>query len=97
MREASHTTNEYCGDGTTTVSILANSILEKGMKMLDAGYNPIDIKRGMELARDEIIEFFEMMSEPLDTREKIMNAALVRFFEFIFLRFLLTMMKKFPM
>lgn len=77
MRQASHNTNEYCGDGTTTVSILANAILEKGLKMIEAGYNPIEVKRGIEVARDEIIDFFDMIAEPIETRDHLYNAAMV--------------------
>ena len=55
MRELAHNTNEYCGDGTTTSTILANSIYSKGLKVIEAGFNPIQVKRGMEIAKNEII------------------------------------------
>lgn len=82
MRELAHNTNEYCGDGTTTATILAHSIYSKGLKIIEAGYNPVEVKRGMEIAKDEIIQFLDMVKVEVDndwdkSRHLIKNAAMV--------------------
>ena len=78
MRELAHNTNEYCGDGTTTATILAHSIYSKGLKIIEAGYNPVEVKRGMEIAKGEIISFLEMVKQDVDqSREIVRKAAMV--------------------
>ena len=59
LRKAAHNTNVYCGDGTTTSTILAAAIFEKGQRMVRAGSNPLRLKKGIDLGRDLVMEFLE--------------------------------------
>ena len=77
LRKAAHNTNEYCGDGTTTSTILAGTIFQKGQRMLVTGSNPVRMKRGMEKARDLVIDFLEEIRRPADTLEILRKCALV--------------------
>src|SRR6201994_1988875 len=50
VREVAQKTNDMAGDGTTTATVLAHAILREGMKSVAAGMNPMDLKRGIDLA-----------------------------------------------
>lgn len=56
IREAAQRTNDECGDGTTTSTLLAFSLIEEGLKYVRAGQNAVDIKRGMNFIADKIIK-----------------------------------------
>lgn len=77
LRKAAHNTNEYCGDGTTTSTILAANIFEQGQRMLVTGSNPIRMKKGMEKARDLVIDFLDEIRRPADTIEILRKCAMV--------------------
>ena len=53
LREVASKTNDLAGDGTTTATVLAQSIVREGMKSVAAGMNPMDLKRGIDLAVDQ--------------------------------------------
>ena len=77
MRQVAHNANQFCGDGTTTATILTHSIYKNGLKLIEAGYNPISVKRGIDKAKQEILEFLDLVSEPLEEQEMIFKAAMV--------------------
>ena len=77
LRQSAHNTNEYCGDGTTTSTVVACSIFKRGQKLLASGGNPIRIKKGLELARDHAIEFLEEIRLRANSFEVLKQCALV--------------------
>lgn len=83
MRELAHTTNEYCGDGTTTSAVLANSIFSRGLKVVESGYNPMEVKKGIELAKKEVVQYLKFIKTDIDpdweiSREMIRKSAMVK-------------------
>src|ERR687889_989136 len=56
VREVASKTNDLAGDGTTTATVLAQSIVKEGAKAVAAGMNPMDLKRGIDLAVEAIVE-----------------------------------------
>ncbi len=75
LKEAATKTNDIAGDGTTTSTVLAHAIVNEGLKALEAGYNPMLIKRGIEMATDAVVEELRKMSIKIDTKEDIANVA----------------------
>ena len=70
VREVASKTSDVAGDGTTTATLLAQSIYREGSKLVAAGYNPMDLKRGVEKAVDSIAAELKKMSKPTkDPRE----------------------------
>ena len=64
VKEVSSSTNDTAGDGTTTATVLAQSILTEGMKAVAAGMNPMDLKRGIDKAVISAVEELKKMSKP---------------------------------
>src|SRR5213076_922562 len=56
VREVATKTNDIAGDGTTTATVLAHAIIKEGVKLVAAGMNPMDLKRGIELAVAEAVK-----------------------------------------
>lgn len=78
MREASQKTMEQSGDGTTTTIVLARAIVAEGIKLLDAGANPMQLKRGIEKSVEQIISYLKENAIPVgDDIEKIRQVATV--------------------
>ena len=75
LKEAAQKTNDIAGDGTTTSTVLAHAIVNEGLKALAAGYNPMLLKHGIELATDEIVKSLKKMATSIDTREEIASVA----------------------
>jgi len=75
LKEAATKTNDIAGDGTTTSTVLAHSIVTDGMKNLAAGFNPMLLKRGIEAATKAVAEKINEQSIPIDTKEDIANVA----------------------
>jgi chaperonin GroEL len=70
VREVAQKTNDIAGDGTTTATVLAHSILRAGMKSVAAGMNPMDLKRGIEKAVAQVVEEIQKKSKKVkDTAE----------------------------
>ena len=63
VREVAQKTNDMAGDGTTTATVLAQSILREGMKSVAAGMNPMDLKRGIDKAVVQVVEEIKEESE----------------------------------
>ena len=66
VREVASKTNDVAGDGTTTATVLAQSILVEGMKTVAAGMNPMDLKRGIDKATRAAVEHIHALSTPAD-------------------------------
>jgi chaperonin GroEL len=70
VREVASKTSDVAGDGTTTATVLAQAIVREGMKNVAAGANPMDLKRGVELAVGKVIEGLKEISKPVDKTSK---------------------------
>ncbi|HEY5081449.1 MAG TPA: TCP-1/cpn60 chaperonin family protein, partial [Bauldia sp.] len=71
VREVASKTNDISGDGTTTATVLAQSIVREGAKSVAAGMNPMDLKRGIDLAVTEAVKDLEKRSKTIKTSEEI--------------------------
>jgi len=72
VREVASKTSDVAGDGTTTATVLAQAIVREGLKNVTAGANPMDLKRGIDLAVQKIVEGLKEMSKTVgDDKEKI--------------------------
>ena len=65
VREVASKTSDVAGDGTTTATVLAQSIYREGLKNLAAGYNPMELKRGIEIAVAALVEEIQKISKPV--------------------------------
>jgi len=77
LEEAATKTNDVAGDGTTTATVLAHTIITEGMKNVAAGANPMLIKRGIEKASEAIVEALKEMSADVTTKEDVANVAAI--------------------
>jgi len=75
VKEAASKTNDVAGDGTTTATILAQAMIDEGLKMVSAGSNPIEIRQGIEKKVAEIIGRLKEMSKQISTKEEIAQVA----------------------
>ena len=70
VKEVASRTNDEAGDGTTTATVLAQAIIKEGMKAVAAGMNPMDLKRGIDLATTKVVEAIKAAARPVkDTAE----------------------------
>src|SRR5918993_424714 len=65
VREVASRTSDQAGDGTTTATVLAHAIVREGMKSVVAGMNPMDLKRGIDLAVTKVVEDLKARSKPV--------------------------------
>jgi chaperonin GroEL len=70
VREVATKTSDVAGDGTTTATVLAQAIVREGLKNVAAGANPMDLKRGIDLAVARVIEGLKEISKPVDKASK---------------------------
>lgn len=77
VKEAANKTVSEAGDGTSTSCVLAQAFYTEGLKKLSAGFNPIDIKNGMEKASEIVIEELEKRAQPIEDTEEIANIGTV--------------------
>jgi chaperonin GroEL len=75
LKEAATKTNDVAGDGTTTATVLAQSIVQEGLKNVAAGANPMQIKRGLEMATDAVVAAIKKMSTSVVDKHEIANVA----------------------
>ena len=75
LKEAATKTNDVAGDGTTTATVLAQSIVNEGLKNVAAGANPMQIKHGLEMATDAVVAAIKAMSTPVLGKHEIANVA----------------------
>ena len=71
VREVASKTSDVAGDGTTTATVLAQAIVREGMKFVAAGMNPMDLKRGIDLAVSATVEALRKASKPCATSKEI--------------------------
>ncbi|MCC8368949.1 MAG: chaperonin GroEL [Rickettsia endosymbiont of Oxypoda opaca] len=71
VRSVATKTAETAGDGTTTATVLARALAREGNKLVAAGYNPMDLKRGMDLAVNAVVEEIKKSSKKINSQEEI--------------------------
>ena len=71
LREVASRTSDEAGDGTTTATVLAQAIVREGLKSVAAGMNPMDLKRGIDLAVAAVIEDIKKRSKPVKSNDEI--------------------------
>ena len=71
VKEVASKTSDSAGDGTTTATILAQAIIEEGLKAVAAGMNPMDLKRGIDAATKEIVEELKKKSKKISSNEEV--------------------------
>src|SRR5947209_16475343 len=71
VKEVASKTSDTAGDGTTTATVLAQAIYREGSKLVAAGHNPMDIKRGIDAAVTNVIEALKKLSTPTKGQQEI--------------------------
>src|SRR5256885_8037793 len=71
VKEVASKTSEQAGDGTTTATLLAQAIVREGAKAVAAGLNPMDLKRGIDVAVGAVVEDIKKRSKKISTNEEI--------------------------
>ncbi|UNK37446.1 chaperonin GroEL [Shinella sp. H4-D48] len=71
VREVASKTNDIAGDGTTTATVLAQAIVREGHKAVAAGMNPMDLKRGIDLAVTEVVKDLQAKAKKINTSEEV--------------------------
>lgn len=71
VKDVASKTADDAGDGTTTATVLAQAIVQEGMKLVTAGMNPMDLKRGIEKATLKIVDELDKISKPCTTQQEI--------------------------
>ena len=71
VREVASKTSDVAGDGTTTATVLAQSIVAEGIKNVTAGANPMDLKRGIDAGVAQVVEFLQGLSKEVSSKEEI--------------------------
>ena len=77
LKEVATKTNDVAGDGTTTATVLAQAMINEGMKNLAAGANPIVLRKGMKKATDAAVEAIAAMSQPISGKDQIAKVAAI--------------------
>jgi len=71
VREVASKTSDVAGDGTTTATVLAHAIYREGIKLVTAGVNPMELKRGIDKAAEAVVKKLKQLSQPIKGREEI--------------------------
>jgi chaperonin GroEL len=77
VRQVASKANDEAGDGTTTATILTRAIFHEGVKAVAAGMNPTDLRRGIQLATDKVVEVLSAISKPISTKEEVAQVATI--------------------
>ncbi len=77
VQEVASKTNDMAGDGTTTATVLAQSMIKEGLNAIDRGANPVFLKRGIEKAASAVSDYITKVSKPIDTSSDVANVATV--------------------
>jgi len=75
VKQVASKTADVAGDGTTTATVLAQSIVQEGMKYVASGMNPMDLKRGIDLAVSGVVDALRNMSKPISTSKETAQVA----------------------
>ncbi|KAJ2873743.1 chaperonin, partial [Coemansia asiatica] len=71
VQDVANKANEEAGDGTTTATVLARGIFSEGVKNVAAGCNPQDLRRGVQLAVEKVVEYLKSQAKPITTTNEI--------------------------
>lgn len=77
LKEAATRTNDVAGDGTTTATVLAQAIVNEGLKNLAAGANPMQLKQGIDKGTEAVVEYIRKMAIPVDSSKEIAQIAAI--------------------
>jgi chaperonin GroEL len=77
IRDVASKTNDVAGDGTTTATVLTHAIFSEGCKSVAAGLNPMDLRRGINLGVERILENLKKATKPIQTKEEIEQVATI--------------------
>ena len=77
LREVASKTSESAGDGTTTAALLARAMVREGMKFVAAGMNPMDLRRGIDLATAAVVERLKTLAKPCKSSQDIAHVAAI--------------------
>ena len=77
VKEVATKTNDVAGDGTTTATVLAQAMINEGVKNIAAGSNPIVLRKGMKKACDKAVETIKAMSQPISGKKQIARVAAI--------------------
>lgn len=77
VKEAATKTNDVAGDGTTTATVLASAMFERGVKEINGGANPISVRNGMKLATDKVVDYIKSMSKEIESKDQITKVATI--------------------
>ena len=77
LRTVASRTHDHAGDGTTTAAVLAQAIVREGMKSVSAGVNPMDLKRGIDMAVVRVVEDLKARSKPVANNDEIAQVGIV--------------------
>ncbi len=77
IKSVASKTNDIAGDGTTTATVLAQAIAKEGVKFVAAGMNPMDLKRGVDLATDVVVERIKSSSKKISSKQEVAQVATI--------------------
>lgn len=77
IKEVASKTQDSAGDGTTTATILAQAMVTEGLKNITAGANPIEVKRGIDKATEEVVKYLKQQSVPVKDKQKTIQVATI--------------------
>jgi chaperonin GroEL len=77
VKEVASKTSDKAGDGTTTATVLARAIYEEGLKLVAAGHNPMDLKRGIDKAVEVVVEELKKLSKPTADKKAIAQVGII--------------------
>lgn len=77
MKEVASQTQDKAGDGTTTATVLAQAMITEGLKNIAAGSNPVEIKRGIEIATEQVVKYIKSQSSDVKDKQRIAQVATI--------------------
>ncbi|MDO9231325.1 MAG: chaperonin GroEL [bacterium] len=77
IKEVASKTNDVAGDGTTTSTVMTQALAHEGLKFVETGMSPIEIRRGMEMAKNDVVEILSKNSKKVSSKEEISQVATI--------------------